>query len=410
MRVKESVVAKYTKAGFYGALRLIDGLLQRVVEPSRLRVCYISMPDFSDNAYFMYRHVLENRRVLEHVWLVENVELASHIIARHVELDRGKGLSNVRVYKKKSIRGYFAYLACFCTFHTHGAYTFSKWIHKRHIVSLWHGMPIKCIGKLDSSNPHGRPVFGTLHIATSTFFRYINATAFDVPLDKVHVCGMPRCKALRDGFLSDKQRADTLEILNISGKKVVLWMPTFRVLAKSRMNAEARRSFLDDVNESLLKEIDMIAEEYGCVVIVKLHPFDPLNYENIGLGLKSIKLITSQEWIKSQIQLYELVACSDALMSDLSSILIDYLVTGRPMATLGFDEKTYSRDLTFPLEMLHSIDGFYNLSESGNVRSFFEEIASGQLRRHGKSNLANVFYEDFTDDGCEAILELVGLR
>ena len=175
---------------FYGALRLVDGLLQRLVEPSRLKVCYISMPDYSDNAYFMYQHVLENRCGLEHIWLVENVELAEHIAAKHMESDRGRARSKVSVYRKKSVRGYLAYLTCFCTFHTHGAYTFSRWVHKRHVVSLWHGMPIKCIGKLDASAPNGRPVFGTLHIATSTFFRYINSSAFDVPLDKVHVLSL----------------------------------------------------------------------------------------------------------------------------------------------------------------------------------------------------------------------------
>ena len=310
----------------------------------------------------MYQHVLENRCGLEHIWLVENVELAEHIAAKHMESDRGRARSKVSVYRKKSVRGYLAYLTCFCTFHTHGAYTFSRWVHKRHVVSLWHGMPIKCIGKLDASAPNGRPVFGTLHIATSTFFRYINSSAFDVPLDKVHVCGMPRCKALKKGFISDKQRTDIRDMLQISGSKIVLWMPTFRVLAKSRVNVGFKRSFLDDVNESLLKEIDMIAEEYDCVVIVKLHPFDPLNYEEIGLGFKCIKLIKSEEWTKFRIQLYELVACSDALMSDISSILVDYLVTGRPMATLGFDEETYSRDLTFPIEMLLRVDGCYSLS------------------------------------------------
>ncbi len=386
--------------------KLADVVLQLLVKPLPRRLSYFSTPDYSDNAYYVYRHALLTRTRLEHVWLLTDMSVAARV-SREFEALEGKTRGHsLRIVKRASLRGYWLYLTSRCVFHTHGIYRFVRWTFRREVVCLWHGMPIKSIGRLNHISPNPFPTFGTRHIASSHFFKYIIAAAFRVPPEAVGVCGLPRCDALRADYKGTHSRERIKASLRVpEGKKLVVWLPTFRTEFE---NAASTRSFLDDLDPKLLATLDQVCARHDCFIIIKLHPFDMLNRASVRFEYRNLRLLKAQEWLDYEIPLYDLLAASDALISDVSSVLIDYLVTTRPIGVLGFDPETYTRDLLYPVEVLFRSTRFDMLTGDAAVSAFFGKIGDQPVHA-AENDIASMFYENFAESGAEKILAELGI-
>ena len=388
-------------------LGAVDAACQLLVPPAPNRVCYRSLPDYADNAYYVYRHALRTRHGLDHVWLVLDPDVAGRIRREFDELTRAAGTTGhtLRVLDRRTLRGYWHYLRSRRTFHTHGTYPFARWAPRRDIVCLWHGMPLKCIGALNRTAPNPYPTFGTLHVATSAFFRGIIAAAFRVPLPKVLLCSLPRNDALRPDADRTAAAAAVARVLPLApGRKLVLWLPTYR----AERPDHGRRSFLDDLPAGMLAALDAACERHGCAIAVKLHPLDLLNDSPAPAGLRHVHWIRAADWQRGGVQLYDLVAASDALLSDVSSILVDYLVTGRPIGVVGFDPATYTRELTLPAADLAACTRFRALPTPAAVDAFFADVAAGRAGAP-RDEVAARLYEPFAEPGAAAVLRAVGL-
>lgn len=392
---------------FTSLFRLVHCLLQLIVPPSPRRLCYTSFPDYSDNSYFIYRHALLERKNLVHIWLLIDMHAAPTIRRDFIEFGGKERGHSLHIAKHGSLHGYWLYLRSQYVFHTHGTYRFAHWTFRREVVSLWHGMPIKRIAHLDLAIPNQSVAFGTRHIASSYFYKYIIACAFKVPSEIVSVCGLPRCDALRSDYVAQKDRDDIFSILDIpKNKKFILWMPTFRTEVSSTASPQ---SFFDDLSQETLQTFDHLCSVYSCVVVIKLHPSDPLNHSNVDFDYKNLRLEKAEKWLGYEIPLYEVIAASDALISDVSSVLIDYLVTGRPIGVLGFDPTTYARGLAFPIDLLFRSGRFNVLSDETSINSFFERIGE-KTTRHDRNNMVSMFYDTFAEKSAESMLTQIGLR
>lgn len=394
-------------------LPLFDALLQWLVPARQQRVCYFSTPDYEDNAYFVYRHLVRTRGGLEHVWLLQDPSVERRI---RDDFDRwnlaAPGIRNhLIIARKRSLSGYWLYLRSRRVFYTHALYRGTRWVRGREIICLWHGMPIKCIGALDQRRPPGPLPFGTRHLASSHFFRYIVACAFRTPPQSVVISGLPRCDALRDDHPPDNTPASIRRRLDLpEASRLVLWMPTFRTGGlRPPITDQNYRTFLDDVAVDALQQLDASASAAGCQVIVKPHPGDPLNHVEVDFAYSSIRLLRSPQWLSMGIPLYELIAAADGLMSDVSSVLIDFLPSGRPIGLFAFDPDHYHRDLTFPLELLLKCRTVHNLTGTSSIENFFQLVQQGPARPLTESDLATAFHETFSTSGCEQIATEVGL-
>src|SRR5690606_31479328 len=166
-------------------LRVLDRIAQLLVPPVPGRIGWVTDPDGIGNAYHLFRHAVTTRRDLHHVWLVVDEAAGRRLqedFAAFGGLARGHRLD---VVARHGLAGYLAYLRCRHVFHTHGVYRWVASALRRDCVSLWHGLPIKAIGALNTITPNPHPTYGTLHVATSDFFRYVIATAFRATPDEV---------------------------------------------------------------------------------------------------------------------------------------------------------------------------------------------------------------------------------
>lgn len=391
-------------------LAVLDRVFKLLISTADHRVCYLSSPDYGDSAYYMYRHLAQTRPELEHVWLLNDDRIAPRITAEFRALVGATGAGGtLRVARKNSLRGYFLYLTCRHVFYTHGLYGFSNWPWRRQIVCLWHGMPIKRIGALNRPVQRANWPFGTLYLATSHFFKYVVSRAFEVLPESVRVLGLPRCDALRFEDARAHREADIRSRLKMrETERLVVWLPTFREHLRVQANAQAR-SFCDDVPPEILECVAREAAQHQCRIIVKLHPKDRLNLASLPAMPPGLEVLRSDDWLCHEIQLYDLLAASAALISDVSSVVVDYLVTRRPIGILGHDPATYDRGLTFPLETLFRSKRVHPLANENSIREFFRASGAGDAYPDDPGELTAVWHEPVPGKSAELLAREVGL-
>lgn len=389
-----------------GVLSIADAVAQRLVKPDPRRICYASEPDYADNARAMYRHLLETRHGLEHVWLLRDMSLAEQLRA---DFDRAASAGHVLRVEPWGMRSYLTFLRASRVFHTHGLFGFARPRAGRRTISLWHGMPVKAIRRLHAGNSVLLPIGGSHHVASSSFFRYVVASAFGADPATVLVSGLPRNDVLKGFLPPEHDREEIAARLGLRAHRPwLLWMPTHRSEPDFRGTAPAR-NFLEATNPALVDALVSACRDADVELVVKLHVLDTLNDSEVALPGPAATVVHSAHWQALGIALYDLVAASDGLVTDISSIFIDYLHTRRPIGVLGFDPGMYTRDTVFSPEVLLRCDAASDLASEEDVARFVRSVEAREVCPVDTDDTAKLLNEDGELCSAEVIACAVGL-
>lgn len=207
-------------------------------------------------------------------------------------------------------------------------------------INLWHGLTYK---KIQSLRPYdGIPAQADYTISGSEMTRRMNAEIFNVPEDSVWVTGLPR----NDLMLRTMDHVSTLKSSITPDfnryAKVIIWMPTYRRTDESgSIEVAADRNKIYGSGHFAMADFNDLLRRNNTLCLVKTHhilhaPRQEENYSNI--------LEINDAWLAEQgILLYQLLACTDALISDYSSVMIDYMLLDRPVFCLAADIENYKK-------------------------------------------------------------------
>lgn len=205
--------------------------------------------------------------------------------------------------------------------------------------------------------------------------------------------GTPRNDILFN--LTKEQKRDILKRLDIpENHKVVLYAPTFR-----------RENGFDVYNLEFSNIIESLKNKYGgeWVFLVKLHPH---LIKQSGVFSKEQQIID----VTSYDDIQELLGITDFLISDYSSLIFDFAITGRPCFLYVPDFKEYrenDRDLYFNInnlpfitaksmhELLESINEFNYAKYSESLNDFINYIGTfedGKASRQLVNHLNQICY------------------
>ena len=159
------------------------------------------------------------------------------------------------------------------------------------------------------------------------------AEAFGVDRDCIHPIGVPRTDIFFDLPIIEQTKKNLNEKYpQISGKKLVLFAPTFR--GETRETAYYPSEFLP-----LDKLIEALGSDY--IVGLKLHPFIkekfdiPVQFQNRVVDFSEYREIN------------DLLFITDILVTDYSSVLFEYAFLARPLVLYAPDLDTYINDRDF---------------------------------------------------------------
>jgi len=216
---------------------------------------------------------------------------------------------------------------------------------KRQIrVNLWHGMPLKAIGYLNKYGNDAIIPKSSVVIATSELYQDIMGKVFSITHDKVWITGQPRCDLLWES-------RDTLGKLGIEKKtyrKVIFWTPTYRYAKDHPIQDGIFTETLPILKGNDIEVLNHYLNSIDTYMLVKLHPMDMLNLYDFE-QFSNIRIIKDNLLLEKGIQLYSLLSEIDILVTDFSSIYIDFLLLNRPIVFAIDDFDTYkkSRDFVF---------------------------------------------------------------
>ena len=195
--------------------------------------------------------------------------------------------------------------------------------------NTWHGTPIKKMGNdIENNQSFGEKGKNSTDIMTaqSDFEIDVFSRMFGIPKNHFLKCGLPRNDILCS--YDDSLRNELREKLGIKdNQKVVLYCPTFREFEK------------DSNNNVVLKppiHLDQWKKELGSeyVLLFRAH------YEVArAMDIKDDSFVRNMTDYPS---LNELMIASDILISDYSSVLIDYSIMDKPMLHFTYDYEKYS--------------------------------------------------------------------
>ena len=392
-------------------------LAQVLVPPRRDQVAWMSHPDHVGNAFHLFRHVVTTRHDLRHVWLVADADAAEAIRADFARWEGAGRGHTLHVKDRHGPAGAFALLRSRCSFHTHGVPRWMTRAVRRECVSLWHGMPIKAIGALNTRSPNPHPTFGTLHVATTEHYQAVIGRAFHAPPDEVLLTRLPRCDVLGRPHEKGPDAASIRARLGLpEDGPLVLWLPTYRTpghLRDAQDGVLGYRTFLDDLAPGQAQELLAQVRRVGAHLVLKPHPDDPVNRAGEQAldraGLEGIHVITAAAWLEAGIELYDALAHVDGLVSDVSSVLLDWLETTRPLGLLGFDPDTYTRDVVVDVDALWASPRVHRLDLGGGPATFADDVAATRPMVPDPA-LADLVTDPDAPPGCETVLAATTLR
>ncbi|WP_395692174.1 CDP-glycerol glycerophosphotransferase family protein [Nocardioides sp.] len=245
---------------------------------------------------------------------------------------------------KASLRGLWAYLRAEAVLFTHGLYGSPRPVARKPVVNLWHGDGPKDV---TPGRGVGALIASTWFVGSTRLFSPWQASLFGVRPERVLLTGNPRTDRLWD-----PPPADRLERLGITGPFVV-WMPTFRrprpVGAVQVVGTVADEA--DDGLAALVPELLARLRERGLQLVVKPHPMDADRRRWPGAVV-----VEEPDLVAAGVTIYGLLGASAGLVTDYSSVWVDYLLLDRPLAFLVPDRDTYDRPL-HPPDVLDWVPG-----------------------------------------------------
>jgi len=328
-------------------------LIFSILNQDSKKYIFTSSPDFSDNSFAFFIYLDQNHEFTP-VWLLNNAEQ----INEYKDIAENYGTRNDIVFiRKNSLQGIYHYLTANFVFSTHGIFRKFGKIKGHKTINLWHGMPIKNIENYDKNNKSD-PDSSNIYIVTSKFYKEKFYKIFNVEQSSVLVTGLPRNDFLINGT------ADIVKALKIKLKvtKVIMWMPTFRE-SNNKLNP-----IFSIENISLLNSF---LEKSNSFCAIKLHPQDNTDLTFIDT-FDRIKVIDDRIFKKNY--LYEFFNSVDILLTDFSSIYVDFLLLNKPIGFFTPDIKSYSDRRGFLFKNIEDIMPGEVLKDMNEVVHFLENI------------------------------------
>ena len=280
---------------------------------------------YNYNSRYLFEYVKENLPEITPLFVINDPELRNSLSSKY-----GKQY----FIETESIQGIRQALSAGVWFTSAGLPAYGTGLHKKRlIINLWHGVPLKKIALLDpnlkkAARIYFKKIFSenyTCILTTSHELIPLMARSFAVSEDKIKVWGQPR----NDGLF---QKNDCREILGQlfpdlpEYTKTVLYAPTFRDYGQVQLFP------FKDFDQ---KQLEAFLDEKNILLFIRTHVAEQGSAAPY-LG-KRIRFLGNEqaEDVTGILNIF------DCLITDYSSIYIDYLLTDKPMIFLPYDRQQY---------------------------------------------------------------------
>lgn len=250
-------------------------------------------------------------------------------------------------------------------------------------INTWHGAGTKKIGNACAGRKDYDFSNVDLLVVQSHFEKEIFERDFLCSSDAIRIIGFPRNDELF--HITDELRAALRKKFDVpEGKKVILYAPTWRDSKNGGMSYE----FVPPIHMDKWK--NKLAKEY--LMLFRMHAFTTkfeMQYDEFAHDVSEYE------------NLNHILAITDVLITDYSTIVYDAAIAGIPFISFGFDYDTYKEERGF----------YYDLDEvypGGVCRTEDEVIQRIDDVMHGADKRSYLeFRNEFIEAGGESTQHII---
>lgn len=381
--------------------RIIKKLIAIVFSIFRIKniIVFESHADYSDNSRAFFEYLIENKYNEKYriYWFVNDQNKFKNINIKNVKF--------LTMWKNGVHKSLIQWLRYFKIVKNAKYLIFSnrkldRLNPKTKTVAINHGAPIKSI-----KDRQVMPRDVDYRVDSSKFFDDIVRDSQHLINTKSLITGNPRNDVLFN-------ETDVLEKLSELKKydKVILWLPTFRKSYHSDRKDSTHDFPLGlPIIYSLedLKEINKYLNKRKSLLVFKSHPAQDLSLFKAE-SLSNIKIVNDEYLINKGVSLTELYKITDALITDYSSVYVDYLLTLKPLGFTIDDIDEYIKGFSFD-NILDYMPGF-KIKDLKDLKRFIDTISLSDDQfledRKKINNIFNKYHDGLASERLARELEL----
>ncbi len=369
-----------------------------VIRLEKVNVLFCSFPDFSSNAKALFEFMRKKYgNKMNLAWACYDEFIYNKLL--------NDGIS---VYKIGS-SSYFDFVKTVDIFFTTHANVTGDKPDKAIYVELWHGVSSKHIGFLSDNMSHSDYEWYSelkrkinYFIVPSDFWRVIFSARFNVKYNRTLALGYPKL----DFFVSSGAKKKLKKVLgeSVNNKKIIYYMPTFR----SGCNREDN-SHVNSFNVLNLKKYDEkclldYLEKNNYLLCIKKHPSE--EHDVVRLDSPFIKVIDEDMLRDSNITINEILDAADLLITDYSSLGLEFVFLDKPVIYLTTDLAEYklNRGITFG-DFDFWTCGFKVDDINGLLKSVDDCFSKDYKYKERMKEKKKLWFGDLKDGGCKAICD-----
>ncbi|NOU79240.1 tetratricopeptide repeat protein [Paenibacillus sp. LMG 31459] len=226
-------------------------------------------------------------------------------------------------------------------------------------VELWHGFPLKGMAKMDKQETATDEKISNywsnvdMIMSYSSLYNTAMNACSGARIQQYQITGVPR----NDALLTANGRAHLMRVIpeyKDTGENIIFFMPTFRksIINPDKIEGGKNFSNLFGLPEFNKDQLVQFLRSNNSILIIKLHPFEErfFSKELQELTAEKVYTLNDERLETAGLDLYDVLNAADMLLTDYSSVYIDYLLLDRPMMFLPTDLEDYRENRGFLLE------------------------------------------------------------
>lgn len=367
--------------------------------PMKKEILLESHPDLACNTFQLYKYMISVGLNKEYkiTWMVNE---SNHFFSNEknvsfIDINPTGVLNRILFY----IRANRAAAIITSNRHVGKMYTSRKQLN----VYLDHGSHLKAM-----ANVNGRKIVSCGYLLSqSEFFVKYNLQEYVVNKEQIFCAGLPR----NDVFFHSNTNSIEKLIPDLSNyQKVIIWVPTFRQhMSTTRIDCDFSMPLGIPIlyNENDVQKLNALLIDRKILLIIKPHPAQNMHLIK-DMKCSNIRFVVNDDLVRAGIQTNELLAQTDAMITDYSSIYYDYLLADKPIAITLDDYDAYENQKGFvfddPLSILKG-EYIYSLTD---LISFVNNVADGRdVAKDARNEIKNMTHDYQDGKSSERVYQFI---
>lgn len=349
--------------------------------PGKKNILFESVPDFSDNALPVFIEMV-NRNInnkYKFVWQIYDKSFDVSVFGKYKNVSYEYVNYDSLIWKIKH------YFVASKTKLVLGCNHFIKlYFDSQRYLHLSHGCALK------RTNYYTLKSYVDNALTVSDALAKYDAINFNCDINKLLPLGFPR-----NDYLYNKIETNLL-FNDKSFNKIVYWLPTFRQ-HKSANAKHSSISFPIIHSDKDANEINAVCAENKVLLVIKPHPMQDLTNIKM-LSLSNLVFIDNTFFVENNIQHYEFLGNTDALITDYSSVIYDYLLCNKPIGLCFEDFDEYKNTVGFVDIYKRVFSSGEKLYNADDLKSFIKAVSDENDKLYNQRNEVKKFIHKYDDN------------